>query len=419
MLAVGALALSACQDVPEPTTPAALTGAPSLSQGQTVPGRFIVTVRDGSAATAVASAHGVSPDFVYGSALNGFAGSMSAAARDGLMADSRVVRVEPDRVMTIFAEQANATWGLDRVDQRSGLSGTYVYNKTGAGVNAYIIDTGIWVDHPDFSSRASSGFDAVDGGTADDCNGHGTHVAGTTGGSEWGIAKDVDLIAVRVLDCGGSGTTSGVIAGIDWVTANHVKPAVANMSLGGGASSTLDAAVQNSIAAGISYSVAAGNGNMGGKAQDACGYSPARVPEAITIGATTQTDAKTSWSNYGDCVDWFAPGYQITSAWINDDYSGDGSFSRTISGTSMSAPHVAGAVALYLETNTGASPQTVRDALYSYTTKGIVTSSSTANNHLLYTLETVDDGSGGGDDGGGDDGGGDDCNPNPAGICRN
>jgi len=200
------------------------------------------------------------------------------------------------------------------------------------------------------------------------------------GGATWGVAKGVTLVAVRVLDCNGSGTTSGVIAGVDWVTANHVKPAVANMSLGGGASSSLDSAVSNSIAAGISYAVAAGNGDRLGRAQNACNYSPARVPAAITIGATTSSDAKTSWSNYGDCVDWFAPGASITSAWHTSSTA-----TNTISGTSMAAPHVAGAAALYLVANPDAKPQDVRDGLYALTTKGIVTSSSTANNHLLYT----------------------------------
>lgn len=395
LLAAGALALGACQDVQQPMSPAAEPSAPQMSRAEVVPGRFIVTLRDGASPADVARDHGVAPDFVYRAALNGFAGGMSEAARSGLLADSRVVRVEPDQVMRAFATQSNATWGLDRIDARSGLDGTYTYNTTASNVNAYIIDTGILTSHNDFGGRASNGFDAF-GGNGQDCNGHGTHVAGTVGGSTWGVAKGVKLVGVRVLDCGGSGTTSGVIAGVDWVTANHSKPAVANMSLGGGASSSLDAAVANSIAAGVSYTVAAGNGNMGGRAQDACGYSPARVPEAITIGATTQSDTKTSWSNYGDCVDWFAPGYQITSAWYTSNTA-----TNTISGTSMAAPHVAGVAALYLAGHTSASPQTVRDALYSFTTKGVVSSSSTANNHLLYSFEVVDEGSGGGGDDGG------------------
>ncbi|HUF64906.1 MAG TPA: S8 family peptidase, partial [Gemmatimonadaceae bacterium] len=324
--------------------------------------------------------HGVSPDYVYVAALNGFAGAMSDAARSGLLRDARVTRVEPDGIARAWTTQSNATWGIDRIDQRSRpLSGTFTYTNTGSGVRAYIIDTGINYGHNEFGGRATFGYDSF-GGTGNDCHGHGTHVASTTGGTIYGVAKSVALKAVRVLDCNGSGSWSGVIAGVDWDTANHVKPAVANMSLGGGANSSVDNAVKTMIAAGVGTAVAAGNGNMGGRAQDACKYSPARVPEAMTIGATTTTDAKTSWSNYGNCVDWFAPGAGITAAWI-----GSTTATRTISGTSMASPHTAGVAALYLQSNPGASAATVRNALYNNTTKGIVTSSKTANNHLLYT----------------------------------
>jgi subtilisin family serine protease len=286
--------------------------------------------------------------------------------------------------MHAFTTEANATWGIDRIDQHNlPLSTTYTYTNTGAGVTAYIIDTGIRFDHSEFGGRAVSGFDAVtSGGNAADCNGHGTHVSGTVGGATYGVAKGVRLVAVRVLGCTGSGSTSGVIAGIDWVTSNHAtgQPAVANMSLGGSASTALDNAVRNSIADGVSYAIAAGNGNQGGIAQDACKYSPARVAEAMTIGATDKTDRKASWSNYGNCVDWFAPGVSITSAWYTSTTA-----TNTISGTSMATPHTTGVAALYLQTNPGASPQQVRDALYANTTKGVVTSSKTTNNHLLFT----------------------------------
>jgi subtilisin family serine protease len=386
LLGIAILALSACADVTNPTTPlsvedieAKMIAASPTSQ--IIPGRFIITLRDDANPATVAADHGVKPDFVYSAALRGFAGGMSEAARSGLLRDARVLRIEPDGIARTQATQTNATWGIDRIDQRSlPLSTTYTYTNTGSGVSAYIIDTGIHLSHSEFSGRVSSGFDAVDGGSADDCNGHGTHVAGTVGGSTYGVAKGVALVAVRVLNCSGSGTWSGVIAGMDWVTANRVRPAVANMSLGGGASVSVDDATRRMIAAGVATAIAAGNGNQGGRQQDACKYSPARVAEGMTIGATTKTDSKTSWSNYGPCVDWFAPGASITSAWYTSNTA-----TNTISGTSMAAPHTAGVAALYLQSNTGASPQAVRDALYANTTKGIVTSSSTANNHLLFT----------------------------------
>ena len=388
--------LAACADSPTTSSSTAPSGlapqdAPAYSAGvaeQHIPGRFIVTLRAGTDARGVARQHGVAPDFVYGTVLNGFAGSISDAARSGLLRDARVERIEQDGVVTTQTEQTGATWGLDRTNQSTPiLDGKWTFTNTGAGVNAYIIDTGIRLSHREFGGRATSGYDAVDGGSADDCNGHGTHVAGTVGGAAYGIAKGVSLVAVRVLDCGGSGSWSGVIAGMDWVTARHSaggllygKRAVANMSLGGGASTSVDDATRRMIAAGVATGVAAGNGNRGGRQQDACGSSPARVAEAMTIGATTKTDAKTSWSNYGPCVDWFAPGSGITSAWHTSDAQ-----TNTISGTSMATPHVVGVAALYLQSNPGASPATVRTALYNATTKSIVTSSSTANNHLLYS----------------------------------
>ena len=330
--------------------------------------------------------------YVYRHALKGYAATMTAEQASKLAATKRVAYVEEDGVVAISTTQSGATWGIDRIDQRAlPLSGTFTYTNTGSSVKAYIIDTGIRYSHSEFGGRAIYGTDTVLGGLlglgggttgGSDCNGHGTHVAGTVGGKTYGVAKQATLVSVRVLDCGGSGQTSWVIAGVDWVTRDHQagQPAVANMSLGGGASSSLDTAVKNSIADGVSYAIAAGNGDLLGTAQNACNYSPARVPEAMTIGATDRADKKASWSNYGSCVDWFAPGVSITSAWYTSDTA-----TNTISGTSMAAPHAAGVAAQYLQTNPSASPSLVRNALYDLTTKGIVTSSNTANNHLLFT----------------------------------
>lgn len=375
------LGASACSESATLVEPGP-NAAPSVSAGVgPIPGRFIVTLRERTDPAAVAREYGVRTDFVYRHALTGFAGAMSDAARGGLLRDGRVTRVEPDGIATIVTTQSGATWGLDRIDQLGlPLSGSFSYAATGAGVTAYIIDTGILTTHNEFSGRAQSGYDAVDGGAADDCNGHGTHVAGTVGGASYGVAKSVSLVAVRVLNCAGSGTWSGVIAGMDWVTANHAGPAVANMSLGGSSNASVDDAVRRMIGSGVATAVAAGNGNIAGIAQDACKSSPARVSNAMTIGATTQSDRKASWSNYGKCVDWFAPGVGITSAWSSGNTA-----TNTISGTSMATPHTAGVAALYLQTNASASPQQVRDALFAAATKSIVTSSKTANNHLLFT----------------------------------
>jgi subtilisin family serine protease len=310
----------------------------------------------------------------------------AAAAR--LSAIPGVTAVERDQVVTADATQTGAPWGLDRTDQRDlPLSTGFTYTATGSGVTAYVIDTGIAYAHTDFGGRAVSGFDAVDGGSADDCNGHGTHVAGRVGGSTYGVAKGVRLVGVRVLGCDGSGTTSGVVAGIDWVTANHAAgaPAVANMSLGGGASTAIDDAVRASIADGVTYAVAAGNGNSRGVAQDACASSPARVPAALTVGATDRTDTAASFSNYGSCVDLFAPGVAIPSAWHTGPTA-----TSTISGTSMATPHVAGVAALYLSGNTTAAPAAVSGVVTAAATTGQVTMSRTAAragtpNRLLFS----------------------------------
>ena len=375
-----ALAAACAQDAASPVASAG--GAPLLSQSADGSGRYIIVLREGANPRSVAAIAGVSPQYVYSTALNGFAGTLNAGQLNALRHNPNVAYIEADGEVRASTLQANATWGLDRIDQRSlPLSTTFSYLNTGAGVRAYIVDTGIRLTHVDVVGRASSGFDAVDGGSADDCNGHGTHVAGTVGGTVYGVAKGASLVAVRVLDCGGSGTTAGVIAGVDWVANNHVKPAVANMSLGGSANTSLDAAVRGAVAKGVTFVVAAGNGNIFGWAANACNYSPARVAEAVTVGATDKTDRKASFSNYGTCVDIFAPGVGITSAWYTSDTA-----TSTISGTSMASPHVAGVAALYLQSNPAATPSAVSGALTSGATTGKVTSPGTGSpNRLLFT----------------------------------
>ncbi len=347
--------------------------APLRGAGQpgAIAGKYIVVMKNGKGAVAAdrverrARGRGGRVARQYRRVLTGFTATLSDAALTEVRNDPDVAYVERDTIVSLDATQSNATWGLDRIDQTSlPLNGTYTYTPTGAGVTAYIIDTGIRTSHQQFGGRASSGFDAIDGGSADDCNGHGTHVAGTVGGSTYGVAKGVSLKAVRVLDCNGSGATSGVIAGIDWVTGNHAAgaPAVANMSLGGGASSAMDQAVNNSIADGVTYAVAAGNSNT-----NACNSSPARAAAALTVASTTSSDARSSFSNYGSCVDLFAPGSSITSSWSSSD-----SATNTISGTSMATPHVAGTAALHLQGATSASPASVSSAILSATTPGKV-----------------------------------------------
>jgi len=293
--------------------------------------------------------------------FNMMAVDMDSETVDKVRALKDVLFVEEDGTVRV---QQGATWGLDRVDQRNlPLDGVYSSDNDGTGTHVYIIDTGVSPDHVDFGSRCQMSYDVIGGiGGGVDCNGHGTHCSGTTSGGQWGVAKNSMVYGIRVLSCLGSGSTSGVVDGMDWVTANGIRPCVASMSLGGGASSTMDRAVANMHNAGVVVSVAAGNSNA-----NACNYSPARAAEAITVGATDIRDSRASFSNYGACVDIFAPGVDITSAWI-----GDTDATNTISGTSMACPHVSGAAALILQANPSLTPDEVWNQMAADATPNVV-----------------------------------------------
>ncbi|MEP6731645.1 MAG: S8 family serine peptidase [bacterium] len=389
-----ACGLAACADAPSAPPTAAAQLHPAAASfgraGDPIPGRYIVQFKSGGAdavtnAKYVERTAGGVTSYVYTKVLNGAAMQLGDDAAAALRSDPRVLSVDQDQTVSINTTQNNPpSWGLDRIDQKNlPLSNSYTYGLTGAGVTAYILDTGLNFAQADFTGRASAGIDEItSGGGSVDCNGHGTHTAGTVGSATYGVAKGVKIVAVRVLDCNGSGSFAGVIAGIDWVTTHATLPAVASMSLGGSNFAPLDTAVAHSIAAGIPYVIAAGNSSA-----NACTESPGNTPGAITIGATTIADGFASFSDRGPCVALNAPGVNITSLWL-----GASGTTNTISGTSMATPHVSGVVAMYLQAHPTATPAQVRAAVIAGATANVISGVPASTPNLLLNIGFLNNG---------------------------
>jgi aqualysin 1 len=378
----GSLFLIACNDATAPSIPqSSAPVAPSNGPNADIrTGHYIVVLKSGApSAEAVVHRHAFSKaltmDQHFKTVMHGFAAAVNDEDLDSLRHDPDVESIVPDRYVHQLGSETGMGWALDRVDQHSmPLNGAFAYGATGYGVNIYVVDGGIRYSHTEFGGRAHFAFDAL-GGDGSDCNGHGTGVAGVAAGSVHGVAKAANIYSVRVFPCSGTTTLSTILAGIDWVTAHHRSPAVANLSLGAAAAPILDTAVERSIRSGVTYVVAAGNN--GG---DACAMSPGKLPDVINVGASDASDTRASWSNYGSCVHMFAPGVSVGSA----DYYSDVALASW-NGTSMAAPMVSGAVALYLQGHPTASPSSVRSAILSNTTGSVVKNTSGSANRLLYT----------------------------------
>src|SRR5450432_1360471 len=379
----GILCIAACNDATTAPAPSqsSIPKAPAIAPSSDAwTGHYIVVLKAGAPSSeALVHRHALSKaltmDQKFGTVIHGFSAAVSDEDIDSLRNDPDVESVVQDQYVHQLGTETGMGWALDRVDQKlMPLNGAFAYGATGAGVNIYVVDGGIRYTHSEFGGRAKFAFDAL-GGNGSDCNGHGTGVAGIAAGSVHGVAKSATIWSVRVFPCSGTSTLSTILAGVDWVTANHKSPAVANLSLGAAAAPILDTAVERSIRSGVTYVTAGGN-NDG----DACAMSPGKLKDVINVGATDASDTRASWSNWGSCITMFAPGVSVASA----DYYSDVALASW-NGTSMSAPMVSGAVALYLQGHPTATPATVRSAIVGNSTAATVKNLGGSGDRMLYT----------------------------------